>query len=428
MSKILTNAAGNIKLELRDDRLSAWMTIQDKEKLKDEKEILDLIEEAGIKNGFEEALKYMRKHGMEKEYDTPFPVAMSNPVRGESKLSYYFDLEQARHFDGRIRPDEMAKLTSVEAGTVLADYGGNIFERQGSIYDIYGDMIREKDLDPETISAIQGENVSYDEQRQRYVADRAGYPAVDTEGRISVVSRLVLAGNISNLREGIRSQVDLEINGNVDSTSISVAGNVFINGNVCECGVYCEGNLEVDGDILSCQMPGLEVLGNIRAQSVISSRVLCRGRIGFEGGLINCEVAADGGISSREGTLCGGHIECCDDVLLGKIGDPEGTPTEIEITISPYYKSMMMRLTKEMIRLKQDPQGNADAKAELESRIKNCENSMDSELNAFLIRPPQERIRLEVGGEVFPPVQIRILKHEYKIKNHQVRLELVEKD
>ncbi|MGC9362651.1 MAG: hypothetical protein ACP5F3_06970, partial [Candidatus Syntrophosphaera sp.] len=131
---------------------------------------------------------------------------------------------------------------------------------------------------------------------------------------------------------------------------------------------------------------------------------------------------------SREGALSGGHIECCGDIRVGRLGDPAEMPTEIEITISPYYKASMMRLTKELIRLKQDPQGNSDAIDELESRIKNCENSMDSELNAFLTRPPEERIRLEVQADVFPPVQIRILKHEYKIKNHQVRLELVEKD
>ncbi len=428
MSKILTNAAGNIQLELRDDRLSAWMTIRDKNKLKDEQDILDLIKEAGIKNGFEEALKYMRKHGMEKEYNTPFPVAMCNPVRGETRFSYYFDLERARHFDGKIAPEDLTGLTCVEAGTVLADHGSNIFERQGSIYDIFGEMIREAELDPGMINSIKGENVTFDEKNQQYVADCAGYPAVDAEGRISVIGRLILDGDPGYLEKGIRCQVDLEINGSVASTKISVAGDIRINGDLRECPVYCGGSLYVKGDILSCREPGIEVLGDISCHSMRSTKALCRGRLSFEDKILNCEVAADGGVSSREGNLCGGHIECCNDVLLGETGDPEGTPTEIEITISPYSKAQMMRLTKKVIKLKQDMEGNAEAISGLEKMIRDCEGMMDADLNAFLSRPPEEKIRLEVRGNVFPPLKIRILKHEYHIKNHQVHLELVEKD
>jgi hypothetical protein len=73
MSKILTNPDGNIKLELKDDRLSAWLTIKKDNRLIDEKDILDLLEQAGIKNGFEEAQRYMQKHSMEKDFDIPFP-------------------------------------------------------------------------------------------------------------------------------------------------------------------------------------------------------------------------------------------------------------------------------------------------------------------------------------------------------------------
>jgi len=76
MSKILTNPGGNIILELKDDRLSAWLTIKRENRLIDEKDILDLVEQAGIKNGFEEAQRYMRKHSMEKDFDIPFHLAM----------------------------------------------------------------------------------------------------------------------------------------------------------------------------------------------------------------------------------------------------------------------------------------------------------------------------------------------------------------
>ena len=95
MSKILRNRAGNIRLELREDRLSAWLTISGEKRLTDEQDILDLIGEAGIRTGFEEAARYMRKHGLEKDFDVAFPIAMSRRVKGESKLNFFSDLKEA---------------------------------------------------------------------------------------------------------------------------------------------------------------------------------------------------------------------------------------------------------------------------------------------------------------------------------------------
>ncbi|MBW6514875.1 MAG: FapA family protein [Candidatus Syntrophosphaera sp.] len=428
MSKILTNPAGNIKLELRDDRLSAWLTILDKGILTDEQDILDLIEQAGIKYGFEEALKYMRKHGMEKEYDTPFPVAMCNRVQGESKLNYFFDLEQAKHFDGKVSLDELKELTCIEPGTVLADYSGNIFERQGSIYDIYGEMLQDENFDPDAIGQIRGENVKFDQMKRQFVAERSGFPSVDEAGRISVIDRVTLTGDFVNLTEGIRSPVSLQINGNVELVSITAAGDVFIDGNLRNSAVYCEGDLQVDGDVLACGQPGLEVWGNIRCSTLLSSKVLCRGRIEFERSFLQCETVADGGIFSREGALSGGHIESGGDVTLGRLGDPVGITTEIEITISPFHKAVLMRLTREMIRLKQDLSGNAAAIMDLSERIKACEAELDRELNNYLKRPTEEKLRLLVHHAVFPPVRVRILKHEYEINKNQNHLEIVEKE
>ncbi|MCB5277656.1 MAG: hypothetical protein LHW62_08185, partial [Candidatus Cloacimonetes bacterium] len=68
MNKILTGKSGNVILELRQDSSSAWLTIKRSGRLVDEKEILDLIDEAGIRSGFEEALQLIRERGIEKEY------------------------------------------------------------------------------------------------------------------------------------------------------------------------------------------------------------------------------------------------------------------------------------------------------------------------------------------------------------------------
>ncbi len=428
MSKILTNRDGNIRLELRDDRLSAWLTIHRSGRLTDERDILALIDEAGIKTGFDEAGKYMRKHGLEKDFDSPFPIAMCNRVKGETKLNYFFDLDLAKHFDGRVQPQDLEKLTCIEAGTVIADYSNNIFERQGSIYDIYGEMLQDEEFDLEAARQVAGENVSFNLDKRQFVAGRSGFVSVGEDGRISVVAKLFLAGDIQNEARELRSQADLEIGGNLTNTTLYAAGNLCVRGDLKNVKLSCRGDLSLDGQIIDCRQPGLEVGGNIRCLGIISSLVLCRGGIEFQGQITASEVVADGGINSATGSLCGGHLESGGSVLLRELGDPGGGETGVEITIGPYHKALLMRMTRDMIRLKDAPELNSEAIGELNLRIKACEEELDGQLNRFLTRTDADKLVLRVLGELHPPVRMRVLKHEYHIQVRKTGLEIWEKD
>jgi hypothetical protein len=428
MSKILTNPSGNIKLELRDDRLSAWLTIQDQHNLSNEQDILDLIDLAGIKNGFEEALQYMRMHNLEKDNNTPFPIAMCNRVQGESKLHYFFQTESARDFNGVIHPADLSSLTCIEAGSVLAEYRSNIFERHGSIYDIYGEMIRDDDYDADGIKSIAGDNVSFDPERQQFLADTDGYPCLDEHDRISIIINLSIEEDIKDVKAGIHSPVPLEIFGSVENTPLAIAAHLKISGDLINSEVYCEGNLQVNGAIFNCSNPGLKVLGDIVCAGIKSSKVMCRGRITFEDILSDCHIVADGGIFSTEGSISKGHYESGNDIVINNLGDPEGGSTELEITISPFNKALLMQLTKEIIHLKQDPEINAEAIQKLNNHIKLCESSLDNDLNDYLQQTQLHKMKLHVHNDVFAPVHIRILKHEYIINSRQIRLEIVEKD
>lgn len=428
MSKILTNPKGTIKLELRDDRLSAWLTLQDRDNLIDEEEILALIDEAGIKTGFEEALRYIRKHGLEKEFNTPFPIAVCERVKGESKLNYYFDLEQAKSFSGVITPANLCNLACIEEGTVLADYSSNIFDRQGSIYDIYGEMLQVEDFDAQSARELVGRNVEYSESSHQYLALKAGFVQVDDQGRISILDELTIDGDVTAAEGVLRTPVGLRIKGDVVSARIVAAGDLSIEGKLSDSSIYCEGNLLVKGQILDCRQPGLEVMGDLRCESIELSRILCRGTLEFTGQVLDSEIVADRGIRSEDGAISGGHTESCGDVRLARLGARDGRTTELEITISPFYKALLLHLTKELLHLKQDPHGNEEQIAAVENKITACETELDNDLNLFLQRPQTERINLVISQEVYPPVMIRILKHEYQISSPQRGLQIQEKD
>lgn len=428
MSKILTNADGNIKLELKDDRLSAWLTITDTGHLANEQEILDLIDQAGIKTGFEEAARYMRKRGIDKDFATAFPIAMCERNPGEAKLNYYFDLESARGFTGHVTLAEMNRLTCIEAGTVIADYSSNIFDRQGSIYDIYGEMFRAEDVDQGALESATGANVRFDAGRNQFIAECAGFPSVSDDGCISIVDNLEISGWTESGAEDLRSPVGLTLDGDVADTRITAAGSIRISGGVRNCGIYCQGDLVVGREIVDCQQPGLEIAGGISCAGIKDSRVLCQGKVAFSGQIVGSEIYADGGLKSATGILSGGHLESGGDIEVEKLGEPQGTPTEVEITISPYRKALMMQMTKELIHRKQAQQPSAKQVELLNARIRECEQELDRELNEYLQQQGQNRLKLSVRQDVFPPVRIRILKHEYTITAHQKQLEILEKD
>ncbi|MDZ4181562.1 MAG: FapA family protein, partial [Candidatus Cloacimonadaceae bacterium] len=343
----------------------------------------------------------------------------------------FIDARAARAFTGSVRPSDLKALTCVEADTVLADYAGNIFDRQGSIYNIFGEMIEDANAGREKEQALAGENVIYDDVRRRYVAARTGYPKIEPDGRLSIIDDLIIEGDLSGDDAKVRAQVSVLIRGNVQEADIAVRGNVVVEGDIMRSRIYCEGDLNVSGDIRACGNPGIEVLGRINCRGLYDSRVLCLSSLFFKTEAQNCILVAETGINSADepgGAIVGGHTQTCGNIFINSAGSTEGEETEIEITISPFYKALLMQLTKELINLKQDTETNADSIHSLGEKIKRCEGELDERLNTFLRRARTEKLRINIADEVFPPLRLRVLKHDYQIRSLQKGLEILEKD
>ncbi|MDP2172296.1 MAG: FapA family protein [Candidatus Cloacimonadaceae bacterium] len=431
MTDIFTNKHGNLVLEIKEDRMSAWLRVKCSGRLIDEREIIELIDSTGIKTGFDEALKYCRTHGLEKDFDTPFPVAVCTAAQSNAKLNYFFDTKIAHEFNGSIRPCDLKFLTCIEADTVLADYSSNIFDRQGSIYNIFGEMIEDANAELDKEQTLAGENVFYDASRRRYVAEKTGYPHIGEEGAICIIDNLVIEGDLEEEDAKLRTPVSVCIRGNVHGADIAVRGGIKIEGDLSQSRVYCEGTLEVSGDVKSCDNPGIEVLGKISCRGIYNSRVRCLSSLNFTTEAQNCMLVAETGINSENepaGGIVGGQIQTCGSVFINSAGSADGEETEIEITISPFYKALLMQLTKELISLKQDPEDNADLIQSLGEKIKRCEGELDGRLNTFLKRSRSEKLCIKIAGDVFPLLRLRVLKHDYQIRAYQKSLEILERD
>lgn len=426
MNKILTNPRGNVILELRQKPASAWLIIKRSGHLVDEQDIMNLIEEAGIKTGFDEALKYIQDNSLEREYEVPFPIAISNQDGSDDtpKLHYHFDPQPIMEFFHTRDIGILTGLAYVNQGDVIAGYSNNIFERSSSIYDIFGELIVPANLDDTGALGIVGENVCY--ESGEFSALQTGYPYLNDEGKICILDRLSF--DASTCRESFRTPLALEIHGDIRNCNLVSGSEIVIHGNVISSSIYTNGNLVVSGNIETCLNPGIQVLGNLSVTGIQSSRVLVKGDLHFSSFITDSTIACDGEIIGDQETSCisGGLCQAFNSISIATAGDRDGTETEIEIAISPFYRAMLMQMTKELIRLRSE--GDDAAISELQDRITRCENELDNQLNEFLQGSRSNQRSVRISSDVFAKTTIRILKHTYQIKNHQQTLEIFEKE
>lgn len=426
MNKTLKNKSSNLILELRQDTGSAWLTIKRSSRLIDEQDILNLLDEAGIKTGFDEALQLMRQRGLEKEFDTPFPIAVSHskPENREVKLNYHFDAKLSAQQLSDISFSDLAQLSYAQSGDCLASYSDNIFEREGSIYDIFGELITPLQIDDAEAAKLAGAMVRYEDSE--YIAEATGYPYLDDMGRICILNSLQITAENCNSEQSIRSPLALEITGDLTNCNIAVASKLVIRGKVTNCSIHCEQDMIVEGAIEDCKNPGIQVLGSLTVQSIFRSRVLVRHDLEFAAGIVDSTLACDGSItgSDDESSISGGITQAGNDIKIGIAGGD--CETEIEIAISPFYRALLMQMTKEIVRLKEGE--DEAAIQDLQERITRCEGELDSQLNIFLKRSGDQKKSVQVAKQVYPKTLFRILKHVYQIKNAQNGIELIEKD
>ncbi|MFA5510449.1 MAG: FapA family protein [Candidatus Cloacimonadaceae bacterium] len=426
MSKIFTNPAQNVTLTISEDKLSAWLTVHKSGRLIDEQDILALIDEAGIKFGFEDALRYIRTNNLQKEFDQPFPIAMCKAGTETPTPRYYFDMAAARRFDPIIEAADVAHLTCVEEGTVLADLSESIFATQSSIYNVLGEMIVTGEEQAEYAQRIVGKNVEYIAEKGRFISTCAGYIGMDEDGKINVYNTLIINGDVVGIPD-LRTPVDLLIQGGIQRSFLAVQGNIKVEGDVQFSGINCGGDLSVGGSIVFCRPNGLEVLGDLSCGIIRHSKILIKGNLSC-GHIQGSEVVGEKGVYLKDKAgVIHSSIQSAQRIEADFVGGAEpGSEVNLEITISPFLKSLLLQLTRELVNAKQN--ASLEKINDLSARIGAIEKELDNELNSFLNREIQEPAGVKILNDVHPVVHIQIHKHEYQIRKHQTGLSIDEKN
>src|SRR5690554_1944957 len=202
--KYYYNSDRTIILSVDSSGMEAHLTLRNEIPFYNEKELLNLMKQASIVSGFEEARLYRERESIQLEKGKPFLLAKGTPfmlpkanfnlqVKGEM-------IDRNLLFSNRLRITDLEDKLKVTRNTSLGTFHATDSGKEGM--DILGHL---KHLPPNKIELCRcysGENVIYDEEKGQYIAAADGYLYLDEKGRLAVRNCIELFGEVNITRPG----------------------------------------------------------------------------------------------------------------------------------------------------------------------------------------------------------------------------------
>jgi len=429
MENTIFSPSGNISIRINEDKMSAWMYVHKSDNIIDEQEILDLIKESGITDGFDEAIEWMAENGYNKDYEKPFPVAICKPAAGNENIDVHFNSERAYNPAKNWNIKDFQNWALVEQGAILANVSFNALNASESVKNIFGELTTYQ-ASSNQLARYLGQNVSLDADGRNIVSDITGYPYIDVENKINVVNHLIYNGDIKLSKIPVTLAASLTVEGSISKVNLFVMSDLHVKGNIYGSDIYAEGSLTVEGDIIDCQAAGVVASENLKVQNIKNSLVMCKGELLFENYITGSRVIAEKQIKGNpENSLIdGSQVMTSGSVDISTAGCVEGTESEIEITISPFIKERMNQLSRNLKELKEKQSANPDRIEQLSKNITKLEENLANEIDNFLSNKDTLQRYIRIHDELFTGVYIRILKKSYQIKQNQVSSEFMEEE
>lgn len=242
-------------------------------------------------------------------------------------------------------------------------------------------------------------------------------------GNVTFKGKILVTGNVIT-GYSVECEGDVEIQGVVEGANISATGDIIVGHGIQgqdEANIECGGNL-MSRFINNCSA---KVKGNIEADAVMHSSIVCDGTIV---------------ISGKKGLLIGGEIKAKELVQAKVIGSDMGTQTKIQLGVDSElierYQFLTDKIKEQRENIKKLDQAlnmitrqlsaapnNEQLKVML-NKTKLSKIEYHNELTTFAteLKELQERInKLQgskvVASEVYPGTKITIGHSHYNVKN-----------
>ena len=410
--KHFQNEDESINITISDDNQSAYLTISKTEQPINEEDIVTLIEESGISNGICKI-----KDNAEIAFDTPFLIASGtssilpnvefDKLFDESKSSILlkeYEIKNLKHLDFIPKDNPVAHFFVTKSGSLGKD--------------IFGKIDENVKIDENIVDEYLGENVYFDKDRSQIMAKVGGYPYITNEKRVNVKSDFEINTDIDINFENFYLKGNLNVVGDIkDKIVIKIDGNLNVQGDIDDALIDVSGDINVKGNIRNCQSAGISASGNIKFISAENSKIVSGQKILFYENCHYCRLIANSEIigDEAESLFVGGIAQSGGNIEIAAIGSSSNVSTEVEITVSPYIKEKMMRLSKRLHKLREDLSSNETTIKKLSEKLEDLEVIFEEDINQALYEENAYVKHILAFNRIFPGTYLRILKKSANI-------------
>ncbi len=286
-------------------------------------------------------------------YCTDLVVARGREPRHgtDARIEYYFNTDV--HVQPTMREDgsvdyfhlnviNHCKKDEVLARVIPADVGDDGV-------NIFGNRIKPRSV--HRMSLKFGNNIELSEDKLSIRSKVDGHVMlVDDKVFVSDVYEVE---NVDTSTGNIEFSGSVQVNGNVASNyEIRANGNVVINGIVEGAYIYAGGNIIIARGMNGMSKGTLKAGGNIVAKFLENTKAEAAGYVNAESILhTNVSAGTEITVTGRRGFVAGGHVQAGNKITVKTLGATMGTPTIVEVGISPQVKQQYTQTQKEISEL-----------------------------------------------------------------------------
>lgn len=400
-----TNSREDLVIQVTENKLCATMTIKRESGVVEQSEILDLLNKAGITNGF---ISSIDQDG-EKLINKPFKIAEVKTIDQEITMELYYKNEEIYYPKTPLNEANIFRLVYVQKGSPIGKLSFD--EDMLSRKDVYGNYLISLKGRDSIIEKYQGENVSFNQNTMEYLAAMSGYLSSDSDGKYNIVNNLTIKQDINRNYGNIYILGNLKIIGEVsDVRHIRVLGTLTIEGNVTESNLYAEQGILIKGIIENCNGGGITSPKNIECQEIRQSKVFAGGELIINGSVLNSRAVGESAvIVAEEADVVASELHSSRHIKVGNVKNSNTANSNLEISVSPYTKEQLMVFTRELVYFTDNDSGS-DKIPVIRQEIKDLEEILSKKVEEAIELDNNNALLIETTKQIDKGVRVKILK------------------
>jgi uncharacterized protein len=248
--------------------------------------------------------------------------------------------------DGRVDHRDISYVVNVTKGTPLLKHIPPVPGQRGRT--VFDQPIEPPPVADEPLCAGKGTIIAND--ASVLCADINGDVIVHKGGKIDVVDRKTITGNIDYSTGNIRFPGDLRISGTVlAGFEVETEGSCSVGGNVEDAQISCRHDMEICGGAIGVSKGCLKCGGSLKVRHMANFSVQAGGDITIHEDALHCVLTSDGTITAK--AIVGGTVAAWKVIDAETIGTDAEPKTIIDLGGRFILMQKKYSLLKELARL-----------------------------------------------------------------------------